>query len=258
FQCQPVPNLGRELQIFQIWIRPVEPQNGHFVLRAALYEYEKLVREGMSQQAFESTREFLSKYVNVLTATQDDQLGYALDSRYYGIKDFPTYMREQLAKFKLADVNRAIELYLKSDAMRIAIVTKDAAGLRDAIITNKPSPITYNAPKPKEVTDEDKIIEAFKINVRPTDVSVVPVDEVFQGTQVQSKYTPVAKYDPKRDADQDIRDAIAEAKRTNRRILLEVGGEWCSWCHTLDNFFQAHPELIALRDKTFVTVKINF
>jgi zinc protease len=81
FQFQPDANLGRKLQIFQIWIRPVEPQNGHFVLRAALYEYDKLVREGMSQEAFESTREFLSKYVNVLTATQDDQLGYALDSR---------------------------------------------------------------------------------------------------------------------------------------------------------------------------------
>ena len=45
FQFQPDPNLGRQLQIFQIWIRPVEPQNGHFTLRAALYEYDKLVRE---------------------------------------------------------------------------------------------------------------------------------------------------------------------------------------------------------------------
>ena len=30
FQFQPDPNLGRQQQIFQIWIRPVEPQNGHF------------------------------------------------------------------------------------------------------------------------------------------------------------------------------------------------------------------------------------
>ena len=180
FQFQPDANLGRKLQIFQIWIRPVEPQNAHFVLRAALYEYDKLVREGMSQEAFESTREFLSKYVNVLTATQDDQLGYALDSRYYGIKDYPTYMREQLAKLTLADVNRAIKQYLKSDAMRIAIVTKDADGLRDAIVNNKPSPITYNAPKPKEITDEDKVIENYKIVVKPADVTIVSADKVFQ------------------------------------------------------------------------------
>ncbi|HEY6045144.1 MAG TPA: pitrilysin family protein [Pyrinomonadaceae bacterium] len=180
YQFQPDPNLARHLQIFQIWIRPVEPQNGHFVLRAALYEYDKLVRDGMSQEAFESTREFLSKYVNVLTATQDAQLGYALDSRYYGLKDFPTYMREQLAKLTLADVNRAIRQYLKSDAMRIAIVTKDAAGLREAILSNKVSPITYNAPKPKEIMDEDKTIGAYRIAVKPADVTIVEVDKVFQ------------------------------------------------------------------------------
>src|SRR6266404_847794 len=180
FQFQPDPNLGRRRQIFQIWIRPVEPQNGHFVLRAALYEYDKLVRDGMSKEAFEITREFLSKYVNVLTATQDAQLGYALDSRYYRIADFPTYMREQLAKLTLDDVNRVIKQYLKSDSMRIAIVTKDASGLRDAIINNKPSPITYNAPKSKEILDEDKVIEGYRINVKTGDVMLVPVDRVFE------------------------------------------------------------------------------
>ena len=180
FQFQPDPNLGRRQQIFQIWIRPVEPQNGHFALRAALYEYDKLVRDGMSKEAFESTREFLSKYANVLIATQDAQLGYALDSRYYRIADFPGYMREQLAKLTLDDVNRAIKLYLKSDAMRIAIVTKDASGLREAIVNNRPSAITYNSPKPKEITDEDKIIEAYRIVVKPSDVAIVPVEKVFE------------------------------------------------------------------------------
>ena len=180
FQFQPDPNLGRRQQIFQIWIRPVESQNGHFTLRAALYEYDKLVRDGMSKDAFESTREFLSKYANVLIATQDAQLGYALDSRYYHIPDFPTYMREQLAKLTLDEVNRVIKQYLKSDSMRIAIVTKDASGLRDAIINNKPSPITYNAPKPKEILDEDKIIEGYRINVKTDDVMIVPVDRVFE------------------------------------------------------------------------------
>ena len=77
-------------------------------------------------------------------------------------------------------------------------------------------------------------------------------------TPAQSKYIPVNSYDPKRDAAQDIQDAIKEAQRAHQRILLEVGGEWCSWCHTLDSFFDAHPELIQLRDRNFVTVKINF
>ena len=50
FQFAPDANLGRQLQIFQIWIRPVEPQNGLFTLRAALFEYDKLVRDGMPKK----------------------------------------------------------------------------------------------------------------------------------------------------------------------------------------------------------------
>jgi zinc protease len=180
FQFQPDPNLGRQQQIFQIWIRPVEPQNGHFTLRAALYEYDKLVRDGMTKEAFEATRDFLLKNVNVLTQTQNAQLGYALDSRYYGIPDFNQYMRQQLSRLTLADVNRAIQQHLKSDRMRIVIVTKDAESLRDAITRNSPSPITYNSAKPKEITDEDKIIEAYKINARPEDIEIIPVERIFE------------------------------------------------------------------------------
>jgi zinc protease len=180
FQFEPDPNLGRQMQIFQIWIRPVPPEQGLFTLRAALYEYDKLVREGLTKEEFEATRDFLIKYNNVLTATQDAQLGYAMDSRYYGIPDFNSYMREQLSKLTLDDVNRAIGQYLKSDKMRIVLITKDAEALRDAIVANKPSPITYNSAKPQEIMDEDKVIEVFKINVKPEEVTVVPIEKVFQ------------------------------------------------------------------------------
>ncbi|HEV3470510.1 MAG TPA: pitrilysin family protein, partial [Pyrinomonadaceae bacterium] len=144
FQFTPDPNLGRSSQIFQIWIRPVEPQNAHFTLRAALFEYDKLVREGMGREDLDSIRNFLTKYANVLTATQNARLGYALDSRYYGIGDYNAFLRERLAELTLADVNRAIKQHLKSDRMRVVIITKDGAALRDAILKGTPSPITYN------------------------------------------------------------------------------------------------------------------
>jgi thioredoxin-related protein len=89
-------------------------------------------------------------------------------------------------------------------------------------------------------------------------IMVGAVGGFAQVSRAQSAYTPITKYDPKRDAAEDIRDAAAEAKRTNRRVLLEVGGEWCSWCHHMDDFFVAHSDLTALRDKSFVIVKINF
>ena len=180
FQFTPDPNLARQQQIFQVWIRPVEAQNGVFALRSALYEYDKLVRDGMSREAFEATREFLAKYANILTQTQSARLGYALDSRYYGIGDYNAYIRDALSTLTLDDVNRAMRQHLKTDAMRIVIVTKDAQGFRDAVVKNQPSPIVYNSPKPQAIMDEDKVIQAYRINVKPEDVVVVPVERVFQ------------------------------------------------------------------------------
>jgi zinc protease len=180
FQFMPDPNLGRQQQIFQIWIRPVEPENALFTLRATLFEYDKLIRDGMAQKDFEGIREFLLKYGNVLTSTQTRQLGYALDSRYYGTAEYNAFMREGLQRLTLADVNRALRQHLKSDRMRVVLITKDAEGLRQAILKGDASPITYNSPKPADVLAEDKIIERYKIPVRPADVAVVPVAQVFQ------------------------------------------------------------------------------
>lgn len=180
YQFEPDANLARQQQIFQIWIRPVEPKNGHFTLRAALFEYDKLVKNGMTQEDFENTKNFLIKYVNILTQTQSAELGYELDSKYYGQSDYNSMMKSALAKLTLADVNAAIKKHLASNSMTVAMVTKDGEGLKKAILEGKTSPITYNAAPAQFILDEDKIIQDYKINVKPEHVTITPVDKVFE------------------------------------------------------------------------------
>ena len=72
------------------------------------------------------------------------------------------------------------------------------------------------------------------------------------------KYTGIHTYDANRNADKDIKDAIVEAQKANKRILLEVGGSWCIWCRIMDDFFEKESELKALRDEKFIVVKINY
>jgi zinc protease len=180
FQFTPDPNLARQQQIFQIWIRPVEVNTGVFTLRAAIYGYDNFVRNGLSREAFDATRQFLTKYSNILTQTQGARLGYALDSRYYGIGDYNTYVRDALAKLTVDDVNRAIRQHLSTDRMQIVIVTKDPKPFQDAVAKNTPSPIVYNSPKPKGIMNEDAVIQAYRMNVKPEQVTVVPVERVFQ------------------------------------------------------------------------------
>jgi thiol:disulfide interchange protein len=65
------------------------------------------------------------------------------------------------------------------------------------------------------------------------------------------------KFDPTRNAAADLQTAILKAKKENKRIVLDVGGEWCGWCIHMDKFFAAHADLTKLRDANYVWVKVN-
>ena len=131
FRFEPEPNIARHQQIFQIWIRPVEPPNAVFALRLALFELDKLVKNGIPEADFEKTRSFLSKYINILTKTKSAELGYAIDSEYYGMPDYNEYIKTALAKLTVADVNAAIRRHMRAENLEIVGVAKDT----DAIVS---------------------------------------------------------------------------------------------------------------------------
>ena len=66
------------------------------------------------------------------------------------------------------------------------------------------------------------------------------------------------RFDPARDAAADVAAAVAQAKAQGKRVLVDVGGEWCTWCHILDRFFAADAEARDLRERGYVLVKVNF
>ena len=80
----------------------------------------------------------------------------------------------------------------------------------------------------------------------------------FAAEQAAPAYHPVQQYDPERDAAADIDAAVAEARRSKRHVLIEVGGEWCGWCHRLDDYLKANRKLNALLERNFVMVKVNY
>jgi zinc protease len=179
FRFVPEPNLARRAQIFEVWIRPVVPENGHMALRIALFELRKLIDGGLTEADFEATRDYLMKNVFVMTATQDQQLGYALDSQWYGIPEYTSYMREKLRKLTLADVNAAIRKHLSGRDLQAVIVTKDAKGLAAKLSSDAFSPIQYDAPRPTELLDEDQVIGALRLDIRPEAITITPAEEVF-------------------------------------------------------------------------------
>ena len=180
YQFHPDANLGRFSQIFQIWIRPVPPEQAHFAIRAAMYELQKLVRDGMTEEDFEATRNYLLKFVNVLTQSQGRQLGYALDSQFYGNPAFTEFIREGLQTLTLDEVNRVIREHLQTEDMALVVVTPNAEELAGRLAKDTPSPITYNSPKPDEIMVEDEVIQQLPLGIDRADIRIVPADEVFE------------------------------------------------------------------------------
>jgi zinc protease len=177
YQFFPDPNIARQKQIFEVWIRPVVPDHGHMALRIALHEIDKLVKNGLTKEQFEATRGYLMKNVYVTTATSNQQIGYALDSDWYGIGEYTSHMRERLETLTVDDVNAAIRKHIRPSDFKVVMITKDADDLKKKLESNMPSVMTYEADKPQELLDEDKVIGAMKLNV--TKVEITPVEEIF-------------------------------------------------------------------------------
>jgi thioredoxin-related protein len=66
-------------------------------------------------------------------------------------------------------------------------------------------------------------------------------------------------YDPNADAAAQISDAIAQAKKDNKHILIVYGGNWCSWCYKLHDCFNQNADIKKLLkdDYELVMVDIN-
>lgn len=65
------------------------------------------------------------------------------------------------------------------------------------------------------------------------------------------------KFDPAKNPNDDLQAAITKATKENKRIILDVGGEWCGWCRKMDYYFLENKALAKLRGENFVWVKIN-
>jgi zinc protease len=176
----PLPNAARRQQYFSIWIRPVEHPNRVFALRAALHELDKLLREGITPEELARTRGFLMGYTRLWEQTDSRRLGFVLDDYFYGTPPFLAGLRRAMPNLTVDQVNGALRKHLDPGKLRMVIVTKNAAQLREELLSGKPTPITYPMPKDRKVLDEDQKIEAFPLGLKPDEVRVVRAEDLFE------------------------------------------------------------------------------
>jgi zinc protease len=179
YASQRSPGILRSQNHFQIWIRPVAPANGAFAVKGALFELDKLVKGGMDEASFQASRTYLVKYLDHLTDTGAKRLGHDLDMQALGLTSgYVKTLRPLLQALTREQVNQALARNFRTNRLDIEVVTKDAEAFkRDLLAEASPVP-AYQSPKP-ELKAEDEAISRFKLDLKPEDVVITPLSEVF-------------------------------------------------------------------------------
>jgi zinc protease len=179
----PEPNNPLRQQMFEVWIRPVKNENRHFAIRAALRELKNVVDNGMTKDQFDLTKKFLYKYAAHYAPTTMSKLGYAIDSRFYGINgkgDYIELFRKNINSLTLDEVNKAIKKHLQYNNIKFAVVTQDAEKFKKNLVADIASSIKYVTPVPDAVLQEDKDIESFPVKVKADNVQIIPLEQAFE------------------------------------------------------------------------------
>ena len=95
-----------------------------------------------------------------------------------------------------------------------------------------------------------------EVPTSPSQGADSPTQEIVDVSELQDSVL-VDVYDPARDPAQDLKQAILIAQNENKRIMLELGGDWCIWCKFMDEFYKTHKDILGFRAENYVLVKIN-
>ncbi len=65
-------------------------------------------------------------------------------------------------------------------------------------------------------------------------------------------------YHPKANAEKEIALAVRQAKTENKHVLIQAGGNWCSWCLEFDRFTHQDFQLDSLLKTNYIVCHLNF
>ena len=77
-------------------------------------------------------------------------------------------------------------------------------------------------------------------------------------TPVKPAFYTVDHYDPSRDPHADLAMTIERASRENKRIFVQVGGNWCRWCALMSKFIENSPGVRAALEQGYLLMKVHY
>jgi len=65
-------------------------------------------------------------------------------------------------------------------------------------------------------------------------------------------------YHPEADAAKDIAAAVKKAKAEHKYVLIQGGGNWCSWCIEFARFSKEDPKIDSVMNAGFIWYHLNY
>lgn len=65
-------------------------------------------------------------------------------------------------------------------------------------------------------------------------------------------------YNPAADAKADIAAAVKTAQAQHKNVLLQIGGNWCSWCLLFNGLVTKDAELNKFMNDNYVVLHVNY
>jgi len=65
-------------------------------------------------------------------------------------------------------------------------------------------------------------------------------------------------YNPQLNGQEQIKQAIELAKKNNKHILIQVGGNWCPWCIRFHKFINEVPKIDSIIQSSYIYVPLNY
>lgn len=65
-------------------------------------------------------------------------------------------------------------------------------------------------------------------------------------------------YNDAENAEKKIAELVKKAKKENKNIMLQAGGNWCIWCLRFNQFVQTTPELKNIVDENYLYYHLNY
>ena len=65
-------------------------------------------------------------------------------------------------------------------------------------------------------------------------------------------------YYPEADAKADIKKAIAKAEKQGKHVLIQIGGNWCSWCISFNKKVHNNDTLKKALESNFIPYHLNY